>query len=431
METDPEAFYVLIEALGIGLLIGIERERSTHKPSEGASTGVRTFALASLIGAISMMTGGVPLLMVGVAAIAIIRIVSVAQQSDPNIGLTTSLALVSVVVLGGFATEKTILAAGAAVVIASLLAARKMLRGFSRSVLTAAELRDGLILGVSILVILPILPNLEIGPGGALNPRTLFIIVVVIMLIGAAGHIATRVIGARLGLPVSGFLSGFVSSTSTIITLGQRATEKPEDARSAAAGATLSSVSSLIQIGIILLALSPAMFTMGLPLLFGVGLAAALHGAAIFFLSLRRKVEPAVLELPSQVFSIKAAVGFALIVAVVMLTSATLNDVFGNTAVLATVALAGLVSTNSATVALASLVAAGQISAVDGALPLAAALSANTIARLLIAWRGKDVTFRRTVALGLVLQLAALWLSWWLAAVLRSWFADWSTIISH
>jgi uncharacterized membrane protein (DUF4010 family) len=375
------------------------------------------------------LTGGVPLLMAAVAAVAVARIVSVAQQTDPNIGLTTSLALVSVVLLGALATETAMLAAGVAVVIASLLAARKMLHGFSRSVLTAAELRDGLILGVSILVILPILPNLEVGPGGALNPRSLFIIVVVIMLISAAGHIATRVIGARLGLPVSGFMSGFVSSTSTILALGQRAAEKPKDARSAAAGATLSSVSSLIQIGIILLALSPAMFTVGLPMLFGAGLAAALHGAAIFFLVLRRKVEPAVLKLPSQVFSIKAAVSFALIVAVVMLTSATLNDVFGNTAVLATVALAGLVSTNSATVALASLVAAGQISAVDGALPLAAALSANTIARLLIAWRGQNTFFRRTVAFGLVLQLAALWASWWLADFLRVWFADWSAII--
>jgi uncharacterized membrane protein (DUF4010 family) len=97
--------------------------------------------------------------------------------------------------------------------------------------------------------------------------------------------------------------------------------------------------------------------------------------------------------------------------------------------VLATVALAGLISTNSATVALASLVAAGQISAADGALPLAAALSANTIVRLLIAWRGKNITFKRTVAFGLVLQLAAIWLSWWLAEVLRAWFADWSAII--
>jgi len=428
METDPEAFYALIEALGIGLLIGIERERSTQTPSEGVSTGVRTFALASLIGAISMMTGGVSLLMVAVAAVAIARIVSVAQQTDPNIGLTTSLALVSVVLLGALATETAMLAAGVAVVIASLLAAREILRGFSRSVLTAIELRDGLILGVSILVILPILPNFEIGPGGALSPRALFVIVVVIMLISAAGHIATRVIGARLGLPVSGFLSGFVSSTSTVLALGQRATEKPDDAKSAAAGAALSSVSSLIQIGIILLALSPAMFFVALPLLFAAGLTAALHGAAIFFLALRLKVEPAALDLPAQVFSVKGALGFAFVVALVMLISATLNDVFGNTAVLATVTLAGLVSTNSATVALASLVAAGQISAVDGALPLVAALSANTIVRLLIAWRGKNVTFRRVVAFGLLLQLVAIWLSWWLAEVLREWLADWFSI---
>lgn len=429
MEIDTEAFYALIEALGIGLLIGIERERSARKPIEVASIGVRTFALASLIGAISLMTGGVPLLMVAVAVVAVARIVSVAQQTDPNIGLTTSLALVAVVLLGGLATEKTMIAAGAAVVIASLLAAREMLHGFSRSVLTAPEVRDGLILGVSILVILPILPSLEFGPGGALNPRDLFIIVVVIMLISAAGHIATRVVGARLGLPVSGFLSGFVSSTSTIVALGQRAIEKPEDARSAAAGATLSSVSSLIQIGIILLALSPAMFTMGLPLLFGAGLAAGLHGVAIFFLALRGKVEPTVLDLPSQVFSVKAAVGFALIVAVVMIISATLNDVFGNAAVLATVSLAGLVSTNSATVALASLVAAGQVLAADGILPLAGALSANMLVRLMIAWRGKNITFRRTVAFGLVLQFAALWLSWWLAEFLRAWFADWSALL--
>lgn len=430
METDPETFFTLIEALGIGLLIGIERERSVHLQSEGASAGVRTFALASLIGAISMMTGGVPLVMVSVIVVAAARIVSVTQQSDPSVGFTTSLALVSVVLLGAMATETAFFAAAIAVVIASLLAARNMLHAFSRSVLTTVELRDGLILGVSVLVILPLLPDIDVGPGGALNPRTLFIIVVVIMMISAAGHVATRVIGARLGLPVSGFLSGFVSSTSTILALGNHANQKPDDANSAAAGATLSSVSSLIQIGIILLALSPAMFTMGFPILFSAGLVATLHGTAIFFLAMRRDVVPSALELPSQVFSVKGSVGFALIVAVVMVVSATLNDFFGNTAVLASVALAGLISTNSATVALASLVAAGQISAADGALPLAAALSANAIVRILIAFRQNNKTFRRTVAFGLFLQLGAIWLSLWLADLLRDWFAEWSALVS-
>jgi uncharacterized membrane protein (DUF4010 family) len=364
-----------------------------------------------------MITGGVPLLAVAVVALAAARIVLVAQQCDSNTGLTTSFALVAVVLLGALATKTTMLAAGIAVVIASLLAAREVLRGFSRTVLTAVELRDGLILGVSVLVILPVLPDLDYGPNGALNPRNLFIIVVLVMLIGAAGHISTRVIGARLGLPLSGLLSGFVSSTATIAALGRRASEQPDDAKSAAAGATLSSVSSLALIGVILLTLSPAMFAAGLPVLLGASLAAGLYGAAIFFLTLRSEVQPAVLELPSQVFSVKGAVNFALVVATVMLVSAVLNDLFGTAAILVTVTLAGLVSTNSATVALASLVAAGQIAPMDGALPLAAALSANTVIRLWIAARSAEHSFRRAVSAGLVLQLVALWVAWWLGGI--------------
>lgn len=322
--------------------------------------------------------------------------------------------------MGALATETALLAAGVGVVIASLLAAREVLRDFSRTVLTAVELRDGLILGVAALVILPVLPDYNFGPGGALNPRSLFIIVVLVMLIAAAGHVATRLVGARLGLPVSGFLSGFVSSTATIVALGRRANGNPDDSRSAGAGALFSSVSSLVQIGIILLVLSPAMFAAGLPLLLGAGIAAALHGAVVFLIAQRGDDQQKLLELPSQVFSVTGAVSFALIVAATMLLSAILSDYFGSVAILVTVALAGLASTSSATFALASLVAAGQISAADGALPLAAALSANTVVRLWFALRSGESSFRRTVSGGLIIQLSVLWMAWWLSSVLQS-----------
>ncbi len=418
MEADTEYFLALIEALGIGLLIGIEREQQAHRYGKEASAGVRTFTLASLVGALSLLAGGVPLLAVAVVIVGAVRIVSVVLRGDPTAGLTTSLALVAVVLLGALAVETATMAAGIAVVIASLLAAREVLHSFSRTVLTAVELRDGLILGVSILVILPVLPSLDFGPGGALNPRNLFIIVVLIMSIGAAGHITTRVIGPRLGLPLSGFLSGFVSSTATIAELGRRAGDKPDDARSASAGATLSSVSSLIQIGIILFVLSPAMFVDGLPVLIAAGLAAGLYGAAAFFLSLYGGTKPAVLELPSQVFSVKGAVKFMLIVATVMLVSAILSDRFGSDAILPAVAFAGLVSTNAAAVALASLVAAGQISPIQGTLPLVAALSANTAVRLWISVHASEPSYRWAVSGGLVLQLAALWAAWWLGGLI-------------
>lgn len=422
MESDTEYFFALAEALGIGLLIGIEREQQAHRSGKEASAGVRTFTLASLVGALSMMAGGVTLLAVTVVLVGVVRVVWIVVRGDQTSGLTTSLALFAVVLLGALAVETTTIAAGVAVLIASLLAAREVLHSFSRTVLTAVELRDGLILGTSVLVILPALPNLDLGPGGALNPRNLFIIVVLIMSIGAAGHIATRVVGARLGLPLSGFLSGFVSSTATIAALGRRAEDKPDDVRSASAGAALSSVSSLIQIGIILFALSPAMFAAGMPVLLGAGVAAALYGAATFLLSLQGETKPAVLELPTQVFSVKGAIKFTLIVSSVMLVSAILSERFGSGAILPAVALAGLISTNSAAVALASLVAAGQMPVIEGALPLAAALSANTAVRLWISLRASDPSYRRAVSGSLVTQLAALWAAWWLGDSILAWF---------
>ena len=43
----------LVEALGIGLLIGIERQRSAAVAGEGGAAGLRTFGLVSLAGAVS------------------------------------------------------------------------------------------------------------------------------------------------------------------------------------------------------------------------------------------------------------------------------------------------------------------------------------------------------------------------------------------
>ena len=107
-----------------------------------------------------------------------------------------------------------------------------------------------------------------------------------------------------------------------------------------------------------------------------------------------------------------------------MVFSATLNDIFGNAAILVTIALAGLVSTNSAVVALGSLVAAGQIPAIDGTLPLAAALTANTLVRIWVARSSADKSFQRAVIWGLIAQLVALWAAWWIGGVVWDWLVD-------
>lgn len=418
----PEAIQalLLLEALGIGLLIGIERERNASEAGGPTPAGVRTFALASLTGALSQIAGGWPLLAVALAVIGGLRMVTHLSLPDRSAGLTTSVALLIVVLLGALSIQHTFLAAASGVLVAALLAARAALHGFSRSVLTDFEIRDGLILGVSALLILPILPNEGFGPGETINPQNLFVIVILVMSIGAVSHISTRVFGARLGLPLSGFLSGFISSTATVVAMAKKVQDQPANTHAAAAGATLSSASSLIQTGAVLLFLSPTLLALATPILIVPALVASLFGVVLVQLGLRAGEEPSGLDLPSQVFSVRSALSFALTVGVVILVSAVVNDRFGSDGVLVAAALAGIVSTSSAAAALASLVATGQLPAGEAMVPLAAALSVNAGVRAVLALRAGAARFGWIVAVGLLLTAAGVWVGWRFAAFISN-----------
>src|SRR6185436_20954258 len=104
----------------------------------------------------------------------------------------------------------------------------------------------------------PLAPDRALGPLGVLNPRTLWRLVVIVMAVGGAGYVAVRLLGARRGLPLSGFASGFISSAATIGALGARARREPGLCRAAVAGAVLSTVATVIQMAIVLAATSTA-----------------------------------------------------------------------------------------------------------------------------------------------------------------------------
>lgn len=412
----PESALVLnlVEALGVGLLIGVERQRSAQAAGESNVAGLRTFGLASLAGAVSMLAAGPMMLAVTLAGVILLRCAAYFHASNGPPGLTTSVSLMITVLLGGISMEAPVVAAATGVTVAVLLASRRALHTFTQSTLTDMEVRDGLVLASIGLVVLPVLPNESLGPEGLLNPYRIALIVWLVMAIGAMGHIATRVFGARLGLPLSGFLSGFVSSSATIVTLGRRSASMAS-AQHAAAGAVLSSVSSFAQIGIVLGALSLPTLRSATPTLLAAGLTATLYGAVFAFLSLRRVEEAIPMELPSKVFSILSAVMFALTVTLTLLAAAILQARFGDAAVLVTAAIAGLVSTQSAAAALAAMVVAGRIGPDDTLLPLVVAISANIFVRIFLARSHGAVRFARIVIPGLVLSGLAAWAGWFIS----------------
>ncbi|WOJ88086.1 DUF4010 domain-containing protein [Methylocapsa polymorpha] len=402
----------LAVAIGIGLLIGTERERRKGERPAPSAAGIRTFALASLTGALSTIIGGEILFAVTIGGVFALTAFAYWRGFRDDPGLTTEVALVVTVLLGGLSMTQPGLAAGVAVAVAIVLAARTALHRFVRSVLNEDEVRDALIFAAATLIVLPLLPDQQMGPFGALNPHAIWIIVILVMAIGAFGHIAVRILGPRFGLPIAGLASGFISSIATIGAMGARATEAPGLLWPAAAGAILSTVATVIQMALLLAATNIATLEALLIPLACAGAAAILY-AFIFAIRALRGDSGTVNE-RGQAFSLWTALVFAGMLSAILLASRALNDWFGVKGVIAAAAVAGFADTHSAAISIAALVGSGKIAVADAAFPILIALSTNTVTKLAASLLGGGWAFALRVVPGLVLVVLAAWAGWWL-----------------
>jgi uncharacterized membrane protein (DUF4010 family) len=279
-------------------------------------------------------------------------------------------------------------------------------------VVTKDEMNDFLILAAATLIILPLVPNKFIGPFEAINPHNLWLIVILVMTISAIGHLALRWLGSRIGLPVVGLLSGFISSTATIGAMGVQAKEMPSLMGAAVAGALLSCLATILQITMLLMAIHPpTLHALMWPLIFG-GVSIAIYGLVITLNSLNK--DGAEINSPTKTFSVKTALVLASVIAVVLLASAALKAWFGQTGLVVASSVAGLADAHAPTISAASLVAAGKLSTVNAVIPILAAFSVNAVSKLVMAVVSGGKNFARYVILGLIVQVSATWLGWWI-----------------
>ena len=402
----------LAVALGIGLLIGTERERRKGEGPDRSPAGLRTFTLTSLAGAISFIVGGTPLLAIATGGIFVMIALAYWRGRGIDPGLTTETALICTVLLGGLAVSRPGLAAAASVVIAILLNARSELHHFARSVLGEDEIRDAFIFAAATLIVLPILPNQPMGPFGALNPRAIWIIVILVMAIGALGHIAVRLAGARFGLPIAGFASGFISSTATIAAMGARAANAPELLWPAAAAAIFSTFATTIQMVVVLAATNiEVLRAIIVPLAFA-GTAADFNGVAFAFVAMHQNSEK--MEERGRAFSVKSAFIFATVLTLILLISKAADEWFGTSGVLVAAMVAGFADTHSAAISVATLANDGKMTPAETVLPILLALSTNTITKAILCIYAGGFSFALRVVPGLVLMILTAWTVWWL-----------------
>jgi len=401
----------LVVALGIGLLLGAERERRKGEgPARGAA-GIRTFALVALAGGIAMAVGGGLVLAValGFIALAVLAAYILGDRTDP--GLTTEVAVVVAFLLGALAQQEPQLAAGIAVVVTILLAAREQLHRLVARALTEQEVHDGLLFAGAALVILPLAPNERIGPYGVFNPFAIWRLVVIVMAIGGAGYAAVRLLGARVGLPLSGLAAGFVSSSATIAAMGARARETPALRTPAVAAAVLSTVATVVQMVIIVGATDGRTLAQLWPAMAFAGVAAVGYGA-VFALRALRDAAADAHQPGGRAFDLKTAVLFAATVTAVLFVSAVLGDWLGNRGVLLSAAVAGFADTHAAAIAVAGLAAGGRIEPADAVVPILAAFTTNSVTKMVLAAASGGRRFALEVWPGVIATAALAWAGW-------------------
>ncbi len=391
----------IITALGLGLLIGVVRERR-HEP-DVTKAGTRTHALVAVLGCVTWGLGSAPfvavLLVIGALAVS-----GYLKTADADPGLTGEVALLVTLVLGGLARQDPSLAAGLGVLVAILLQAKKPLQRLSRELISERELEDALMLASAALVVMPLLPQSAVDPWGVLVPTTLWRIVVLVMAVGMLGYIALRAVGARWGLPIAGFFSGFVSSTAAVAGFGRRVKEQPELATPAAAAALLANLASLLLLTAVIGAASPALLTsMVWPLLVGALCLLAVAGLCLRTDGRREGLPD---DPSTSAFKLSHALMIAAIIAVVSLLSAWLRQIFGDAGVLVATVLVALAEIHAAAASIAQLNAADALGAGIARWGMVAVLASSALAKVVLAFVSGGARYGQIVGAGLAAMAA-------------------------
>jgi uncharacterized membrane protein (DUF4010 family) len=390
------SLHALASAVGIGLLIGAVRERAESDP-EASAAGVRTHLLVALAGTLGAALGTAVL----VAVLVLIGALSVASylRTDEH-GITGEVALPVTALLAALAHTHPGLAAGIAVVVAAALFAKQPLHVLVRERLSEQELRDGLLLAGAALVVLPLLPNEPVDPWGVLVPSRLWRLVVLILAVGMAGHIALRVVGARWGLPLAGFLAGFASSTAAVAGFGQRARAEPAHVGSAVSAALFANLGSLALLAGVLGAGAPHLLRhAALPLAAG---AAVLAASALIGLLPHDGLRALPASGKARAFHLSHALLLVGLMALVLVASALLQKQFGSTGVLLAAAAVAMAEVHAAAASIAQLAAEQQLALQAASWGLVLLLLTAGLAKAVLAFASGGPRYGWRVATGLL-----------------------------
>jgi uncharacterized membrane protein (DUF4010 family) len=388
--------FPFLVSLGLGLLIGLERERNPR-----AKAGLRTFALTALLGTLCAMlaqtTASPWLLVAGFAAVAAYIVTAYLGEALPETepGTTTEAALLASYLLGALVWHgERELAIMLAIVITVLLYFKPEMQGMARR-LTRRDLVSMLQFAVLSFVILPILPDRDFGPYHAFNPHQTWLMVVLISGIGLAGYVALRLFGQRYGTLVLGFLGGLVSSTATTLVYARHGRTHAELMPVAATVIALANLVVLARLAVLAAAVAPGVLPTLLPVLGG-GFVVGLVITGLLW----QHTPTGELPVPETAnpTELKTAIGFALLYALILFIASWVSARGDAISLYGVAAVAGIADVDAITLSSLRLFSLGNLGALEVTRLILAAFLANLVVKLGLAFvLGGQALGRRTL----------------------------------
>lgn len=358
---DIVTFQQLAVSFGLGLLLGLERER--RGPS---IAGIRTFPLISLFGTVCAQLGeafGGWIVAAGLLALAAVIVPANFVQVKKGIvdpGTTTEIAALLLYVVGaliaiGYLAAALVIAGAMAV----LLHSKRPLHNFARAV-GERDMRAMMLFVLLSLVILPVLPNKDFGPYAVWNPFKLWLMVVLIVGISLGGYIAYKLFGARAGALLGGIIGGMVSSTATTVSYARRTGSEAALASLSAFVIMTASCVSIVRVLVEIAAVAPRRFgEMAWPLV-AMLVVCILIAVALYFPSRRQTAKMPEQKNPAE---LKPAFLFGALYALVLLAVAVAKQYFGSAGLYLVAIISGLTDLDAITLSTGQLADSNKIEA--------------------------------------------------------------------
>jgi uncharacterized membrane protein (DUF4010 family) len=364
-------------ALGLGLLVGLQRERVASPLA-----GFRTFPLITVSGTIAALLGQsfggwiVGAGLIALAGLIIVGNLAKQKKGDLDPGLTTEVAMLLMYGVGAYVVVGP---AAAAIAIGGGVAVLLHLKPEMHSLAARignADFKAIMQFVLVSLVILPVLPDQAYGPYQVLNPHRIWVLVVLIVGISLAGYMVYKFFGEKAGVMMGGILGGIISSTATTVSYARRSRQAKGSSKLAAQVILIASTVVFVRVLMLIAATAPASLReAGPPLGAMLGVMMVLS-VGTWFVDRHAKVQMPTQDNPTE---LKSAILFAALFALVTLGVAAAKEHFGQRGLYVVAILSGLTDMDAITLSTTQIIQSGQTDVHTGWRLILAAALANLV----------------------------------------------------